>query len=122
MRAQSSGNTLSYRDTQIVKGMLIRGDRQHDIAAFFGINAGRIAEVATGDCAYPNAPPMAAENLPPPGPYLSKFALQSVIDTVNEAIEAIELAEQEQEIADVKAALVLAKETLVNKLKNLREV
>jgi hypothetical protein len=66
MRTQSTGNTLSYRDTQIVKGMLLRGDRQHDIAAFFGINAGRIAEVATGNCAYPNSPPMAVENLPRP--------------------------------------------------------
>jgi hypothetical protein len=65
---------------------------------------------------------MAVENPPPPGPYLSKFALQSVIDTVNEAIEAIDLAEHEEEIADVKVALVLARETLVNKLKNLREV
>jgi hypothetical protein len=119
MRAAPSGNTLSYRDTQVVKGMLLQGDRQHDIAAFFGINAGRIAEVSTGDCAYPNAPPTPEPDLPPPGPYLSKFALQSVIDTVNEAIEAIELAEQEEEVADVKAALVLAKETLVNKIKSL---
>src|SRR5436305_575681 len=101
MRAQGSGNTLSHRDTRFVKGMLLRGDRQHDIAAYFGVNAGRIAEIATGDCAYPNAQPMPAEELPPPGPYMSKFALQSVIDTVNEAIEVIELAEQEEEVADV---------------------
>jgi hypothetical protein len=72
-RAPASGNTLSYQETRIVRGMLLRGDRQHDIAAYFGINAGRIAEVAAGDCAYPNAPPALAGELPPPGPYLSKF-------------------------------------------------
>jgi hypothetical protein len=120
-RAPASGHTLSHRDTRFIKGMLARGDRQHDIAAYFGVNAGRIAEIAVGDCAYPNALPMPAEELPPPGPYLSKYALQSVIDTLNDAIEAIELAEQHEEIADVKAALLLAKEVLVNKLKNLPE-
>jgi hypothetical protein len=122
MRAQTSGSTLTYRDTQFVKGMLLRGDRQHDIAAYFGVNGGRIAEVSTGACAYPNAKPMAPEALPPPGPYLSKFALQSVIDTLTEAIAAIELAEQEEEIEDVKAALVLAKEILVEKMRSIREV
>src|SRR2546423_15660733 len=116
MRAPPSGQTLSHRDARFIKGMLARGDRQHDIAAYFGVNAGRIAEVATGDCAYPNAEPMPVEELPPPGPYLTKFALQSVIDTVNDAIAAIELAEQEEDVADVKAALILAKEVLVNKI------
>lgn len=31
-----------------VKGMLLRGDKQHDIAAHFGVNSARIAEIATG--------------------------------------------------------------------------
>ena len=57
---------LNHRETRIVKGMLLRGDRQHDIAAYFGVNGGRIAEVATGDCAYPNAQPMEEDRLPPP--------------------------------------------------------
>ena len=121
-RAASSGNSLSYRETQVVKGMLLRGDRQHDIAAYFGVNGGRIAEVASGDCAYPNAPPTPAAELPPPGPYLSKFAVQSVIEAVNDAIAAINLADQQEEVADVKAALLLAKEVLVEKIKSLREV
>jgi hypothetical protein len=29
--------------------MLARGDRQHDIALYFGVNGGRIGEIATGD-------------------------------------------------------------------------
>lgn len=121
-RAASSGKTLSYRETRVVKGMLLRGDRQHDIAAYFGVNGGRIAEIASGDCTYPNALPLPAEELPPPGPYLSKFAVQSVIDAVNDAIAAIDLADQEEDVADVKAALLLAKEVLVNKIRSLREV
>jgi hypothetical protein len=58
-------------ETQTVKGMLARGDRQHDIAAVFGVNGGRIAEVATGQCNCPNAPALPAEKLPPKGPYCS---------------------------------------------------
>ena len=38
---------LNDAEIAIVKGMLARGDRQHDIAAYFGINGGRIAEIST---------------------------------------------------------------------------
>jgi hypothetical protein len=47
-RAPASGIALSEEDAAIVKGMLARGDRQHDIAAYFGVNGGRIGEIATG--------------------------------------------------------------------------
>jgi hypothetical protein len=57
--------------------------------------------------------------LPPPGPYMRKFALQSVINSLNEAIEAIEMAEAEDQIEDVKAALVLARERLQEKIDEL---
>lgn len=121
-KAPASGITLGYRDTCTVKGMLLRGDRQHDIASYFGVNGGRIAEIANGTNIYPNAQPTPEADLPPPGPYLSKFALQSVIDTLNEAIAALDLAEAENEIADVKAALLLAKETIQKKIDSLQEV
>jgi hypothetical protein len=39
-RAQPSGITLSVADAALIKGMLRRGDRQHDIAAWFGVNGG----------------------------------------------------------------------------------
>lgn len=32
-RAEASGMTLSADDAALIKGMLLRGDRQHDIAA-----------------------------------------------------------------------------------------
>ena len=39
-RAKSSGIRLTEYDAALVKGMLARGDRQHDIAAWFGVNGG----------------------------------------------------------------------------------
>ena len=39
---------LNPTDASLVKGMLARGDKQHDIAAYFGVNAGRVADVKTG--------------------------------------------------------------------------
>jgi hypothetical protein len=102
--------------------MLSRGDRQHDVASYFGVNGGRIAEIANGTNAYPNAQPTPEADLPPPWPYLSKFALQSVIGTLNEALAALDLADAENEISDVKAALQLARETIQQKIDALQEV
>lgn len=121
-RAPTSGITLGYRETCVVKGMLARGDRQHDIASYFGVNGGRIAEIATGDNAYPNAQATPEADLPPPGPYMTKFAVQGVIDTLNEAIEALDLAEQENELADVKAAIQIARDAIQQKIDALEEV
>jgi len=46
--------------------MVARGDREHDIAAWFGVNQGRIAEVKAGSHgSIAAAPP---EDLPPKGP------------------------------------------------------
>jgi hypothetical protein len=121
-RASTSGITLGYRETCVVKGMLARGDRQHDIASYFGVNGGRIGEIATGDNAYPNAQPTPEADLPPPGPYMTKFALQAAIETLTEAIAALDLAHAENELADVKAALLLARETIQQKIDALQEV
>ena len=48
LRARASGRRLTEPDTALVKAMLARGDRQHDIAGVFGVNGGRISEIATG--------------------------------------------------------------------------
>jgi hypothetical protein len=45
--------------------MVARGDRDHDIAAWFGVNQGRIAEVKAGDFGNLEAAP--AHELPPSG-------------------------------------------------------
>ena len=77
-RAEPSGVYLTKEDAAIVKGMLLRGDRQHDIAAWFGVNGGRVAEIATGD-RFPEVDPAPSEELPPPGPYpAGKIAMQAI--------------------------------------------
>ena len=69
-KAQPSGIRLSSEDAALVKGMLARGDRQHDVAAWFGVNGGRIGEISTG-ARFADVKPADAADLPPPGPYLS---------------------------------------------------
>ena len=68
-RAIVSGIKLTRQDVAIVKGMLHRGDRQHDIASWFGVNGGRIAEISTR--AKFSDVLMQTDRLPPVGPYLS---------------------------------------------------
>ena len=81
-RAQASGIRLSERDAAIVKAMLARGDRQHDIAAWFGVNGGRIGEIASRQ-AFRSVQPHDGANLPPRGPYPSgkdtTVALQALV-------------------------------------------
>lgn len=77
-RAAPSGVTLNQRDAAVVKGMLARGDRQHDIAAWFGVNGGRVAEIANST-KYPDVEPAKEEELPPAGPYPSgRVALEAL--------------------------------------------
>lgn len=47
---------------------------------------------------------------------------QRRIDTLGEALAALDLAEAENELADVKAALVLARETIQKKFDLLQEI
>ena len=91
-RAQSSGISLSAADAALIKGMLNRGDRQHDIAAWFGVNGGRIAEVANGSCFRSVTPAVSAE-LPPQGPYQSGRAAHAAIVALADARAALIAAE-----------------------------
>jgi hypothetical protein len=70
LKAPPSGNRLDEEDAAIVKGMLARGDRQHDIAAWFGVNGGRIGEISTS-AKFAKVKPTDLADLPPQGPYLS---------------------------------------------------
>lgn len=81
-RAARSGIHLDEADAAIVKGMIARGDRQHDIAAWFGVNGGRIGEISSGD----NFRHVVATtaNLPPPGPYLSGRAITAAHDKLRD--------------------------------------
>lgn len=59
---------LSTADAAVVKGMLARGDRQSDVAAYFCVNGGRISEINTGQ-AHSQVPQAPSAMLPPSGPY-----------------------------------------------------
>lgn len=39
---------LTNEQVSVVKGLLAQGQKQHDIAAWFGVNAGRIADISAG--------------------------------------------------------------------------
>jgi len=72
--------------------MLIRGDRKHDISAYFSTNPARIYEIADGKL-FPESTPTPADQLPPSGPYLSgrdstsvMQVLQSVEKVLNEQL------------------------------------
>jgi hypothetical protein len=92
-RAPPSGITLDETDAAIAKGMLTRGDRQHDIAAWFGVNGGRIGEVAAGR-RFRNVKAAEPDDLPPPGPYLSGRETAVMLQTLGRAKLALERAEQ----------------------------
>jgi hypothetical protein len=47
-KANASGHSLTNKDASIILGMVARGDREHDIAAWFRVNQARIAEVKSG--------------------------------------------------------------------------
>jgi hypothetical protein len=64
-RSRASGYTLGGSDVPTILGMVARGDRDHDIAAWFGVNQGRIAEAKEGK--YGPGQPAAAHSLPPKG-------------------------------------------------------
>jgi hypothetical protein len=79
-------------DASLAKGMLARGDRQHDIAAWFGVNGGRIAEIAVGR-AFADTLPAKCNDLPPPGPYLSGRAAAEALQALDAAQTALLAAE-----------------------------
>ena len=75
-----SGYVLTNSDAAIVLGMIARDDRDHDVAAWFGVNQGRIAEVKAGSHGSTvSAAP--ADKLPPKGPPgIKGRRLRSAID------------------------------------------
>lgn len=104
-RAEASGIRLSEADAAVVKGMIERGDRQHDIAAWFGVNGGRIGEISSGDkFDWIDAAP--TDELPPPGPYLSGRSAQAAIDALERAKEALldAVSDIDQALTDTRDA------------------
>ena len=80
-RSNASGYSLTKADVRLVLGMIIRGDRHHDIAAWFGVNQGRIADAQDGKYGMPDAAP--ANELPPQGaPGVKGRRLRSAMDQI----------------------------------------
>jgi hypothetical protein len=65
-KGNKSGIKVKAIDIPIIMGMIGRGDRHHDIAAWFGLNQGRIKD--TQDAKYGPAQTTAGIGLPPKGP------------------------------------------------------
>lgn len=61
-----SGISVKAGDVPVIIGMITRGDRHHDIAAWFGLNQGRIKD--TQDGKYGPARTQPGTSLPPKGP------------------------------------------------------
>jgi hypothetical protein len=91
-RAPSSGVSLTEADAAVAKGMLARGDRQHDIAAWFGVNGGRIAELASGRLYWWVRPASVDQRLPPPGPYPCGREATAALEALATAEAAVEAA------------------------------
>lgn len=93
---------LSSNDVKIILGMSARGDKKHDIAAWFGENQARIAEAEAGEYGVFEMAP--ADQLPPkgaPGPkgrYLKAF--------VEKAVAALEAGKADEASKALKDGLV----------------
>ncbi|MPZ58461.1 MAG: hypothetical protein GEU91_18605 [Rhizobiales bacterium] len=92
---------LNDQEIAVVKGMIARGDRQHDIAAYFGVNGGRIGEINTGKRGDGVAAAQ-ANALPPAGPYLAgrsalraRDTLVALRELIDEAVRDIDLYERQ---------------------------
>ena len=92
-RAKPSGRILTEENVKIIKGMLQRGDRQHDIAAWFGVNGGRVAEVASG-ARYEWVKAASVIDLPIPGPYPVDRITAAALMVLNQAAAVLASLEQ----------------------------
>lgn len=84
-KARRSGIVVTPEMVPLIFGMLARGDRNHDVAAWFGLNQGRMKETKDGD--YGRPAPAPEDELPPagsPGPRALRLR-----DAVETAIEIL---------------------------------
>lgn len=94
---------LSSNDAKIIIGMVARGDDQHDVAAWFGVNQGRVADALDGKYGTTAAAPSA--DLPPKGaPGMKGRRLRGKVTKAIAAIEA----------GDSPTALALLKEGIAD--------
>lgn len=87
-RGKASGYILKSSDAPIIMGMVARADRDHDIAAWFGVNQGRIAEVKDGT-KFGSVAAARLTQLPPKGPPgIKGRRLRFDLDGIDAALQA----------------------------------
>lgn len=93
---------LTVNDAKLIIGMIKRGDKQHDIAAWFGENQARIVEAGEGQYGTLEAAP--ADQLPPKGPPgIKGRRLRAFVDKALAALEEGNAEEaRKQLIAGIK--------------------
>lgn len=92
---------LTSNDGRKIMGMVARGDKHHDIAAYFGENQARVAEVVSGQ-AFGNLPTAPADELPPKGaPGVKGRRIRA---SVKAAVEALENGDTVSALDTLKAA------------------
>ena len=81
----------SAADAAIIKGMMARGDRKHDVAAWFGLNPGRLYDNIRKK--YADVPPAPEHMLPPPGPfsYFIERPGMSLADQLRQVLAALDI-------------------------------
>jgi hypothetical protein len=79
--------SMTINDAKIAIGMIARGDKQHDVAAWFGENQARIAEAVGGQFGTTEAAP--SSELPPKGsPGIKGRRLHAFVEKAITALEA----------------------------------
>ena len=68
-RIHGDDTELTAEDAAIIKGMIRRGDKVQDIAAFFGVNSRAVSNIRSGQ-KFAKVPAHPSVGLPPPGPYI----------------------------------------------------
>jgi hypothetical protein len=100
-RGKASGYVLHNADVPIILGMQKRGDRDHDIAAWFGVNQGRIAEAKEGN--FGPGQPAPSHTLPPSGPPGIKG--RRLRKEVDQAIEAFKKGDNTKGLGLLQSAI-----------------
>jgi hypothetical protein len=82
---------LDEHQVGIIKGLLARGEKQQDIAAFFSCNSGRVAEVNTGK-KFHHVSPAAGKDLPSSAEVASSYVIYLANQAIDRAMLGLQAA------------------------------
>jgi hypothetical protein len=100
-KAPRSGERIRPADVPAMLAMVARGDRKHDITAWYGLNPGRIKNLISGQ--HGNPPLAPANQLPPAGsPGPRARAIRQAAQRVEQLLSQGDAA---QALAEIKRAI-----------------